>query len=44
MNNKKVNLRTLCVIAIMGALGAVLMFVEFPLPMLIPPFIKMDFS
>ena len=44
MNNKKVNIRTLCVIAIMGALGAVLMFVEFPLPMLIPPFIKMDFS
>ena len=44
MKNTKVNLRTLCVVAIMSALGAVLMFVEFPLPMLIPPFIKMDFS
>ena len=41
---KKINVRSMCVIAIMSALGAVLMFVEFPLPMLIPPFIKMDFS
>ena len=29
---------------IMSALGALLMLVEFPLPMLIPAFIKMDFS
>lgn len=28
----------------MSALGALLMLVEFPLPMLIPAFIKMDFS
>ena len=44
MKNKKLNVRAMCVIAIMSALGAVLMFVEFPLPMLIPPFIKLDFS
>ena len=44
MKQNQVNIRKLCVIAIMSALGAVLMFVEFPLPMLIPPFIKMDFS
>ena len=44
MKTRSVNVRSLCVIAIMSALGAVLMFVEFPLPMLIPPFIKMDFS
>ena len=43
-NTKAINIRTICVIAIMSALGAVLMFVEFPLPMLIPPFIKLDFS
>ena len=41
---KKANLRAVCVTAIMGALGAVLMLLEFPLPMLIPPFIKLDFS
>ena len=49
MKNKKKktnkqNLRAICVTAIMGALGAVLMLLEFPLPMLIPPFIKLDFS
>lgn len=45
-NNKKsnVNIRALCVTGIMSALGALLMLVEFPLPMLIPAFIKMDFS
>ena len=41
---KKVNLRALVVMAIMSALGYVLMLLEFPLPMLIPPFIKFDFS
>ena len=28
----------------MGALGFVLMLLEFPLPFIIPPFIKLDFS
>ncbi|MCR5486893.1 MAG: ECF transporter S component [Lachnospiraceae bacterium] len=30
--------------AMLSAIAYVLMFLEFPLPMLIPPFIKMDFS
>lgn len=41
---KKDNLRALIVCALFGALGFVLMLLEFPLPMLIPPFIKLDFS
>lgn len=40
---KKNNLRFIVVSAVMGAVGAVLMFVEFPLPF-IPSFIKFDFS
>ena len=40
---KKQNLRFTVVSAIMGAIGAVLMFIEFPLP-IIPSFIKFDFS
>ncbi len=43
MKNKMV-LRGLTVSAIMGALGFVLMLLEFPLPFIIPPFIKLDFS
>ena len=42
--SKNINVRAMCVIAIMSALGAVLMAVEFLIPMLIPPFIKLDFS
>lgn len=42
--NKKLNVRALTVTAIMGALGTVLMALEFPIPALIPPFIKLDFS
>ena len=41
---KKFNLRALIVMAIMSALGYVLMLLEFPLPMVIPSFIKFDFS
>ena len=41
---KKINLRALIVMAIMSALGYVLMLLEFPLPMIIPSFIKFDFS
>ena len=41
---KKENLRALIVCALFGGLGFVLMILEFPLPMLIPPFIKLDFS
>lgn len=40
---KKVNARKLAVIAVMGAVAAVLMLLSFSLP-IIPSFIKMDFS
>ena len=36
--------RKIAVTAMLSALSAVLMFFSFPLPMIIPGFIKMDFS
>ncbi|MCI6639816.1 MAG: ECF transporter S component [Pygmaiobacter massiliensis] len=36
--------RDLSVAAMLSAIAFVLMFIEFPLPMLIPSFVKMDFS
>lgn len=42
--NKKPNIRKLTTIAVMSAIGAILMFVEFPIPFLIPAFVKFDFS
>ena len=41
---KKQDIRKLTVTAIMGAIGFILMMVEFPIPSLIPVFIKFDFS
>ena len=41
---KKINVRAFTVTAIMGAIGFVLMMLEFPLSFLIPSFIKFDFS
>lgn len=41
---KSMKLRKISATAILGALGFVLMLVEFPLPFIIPPFIKLDFS
>ena len=42
---KKQNLiRGIAVSAVMGAVGFVLMLLEFPLPFIIPSFIKLDFS
>ncbi len=41
---KKTNARNIAVIAIMGAVGFILMLLEFPLPFIIPEFIKFDFS
>jgi len=38
------NIRKIAVTAILSAAAFILMFLEFPLPMLIPPFIKFDFS
>lgn len=39
-----VNTRKIAVTALLGAAATILMFLSFPLPFLIPPFIKMDFS
>ena len=44
MKRTKFNIRTIAVTGMLGALATVLMFLEFPIPMLIPPFIKFDFS
>lgn len=41
---KKNFLRPLTVTAVSGAVGFVLMLLEFPIAFLIPPFIKLDFS
>lgn len=42
--SKKINVRDLTVAAMLSAVAFILMFIEFPLPMLIPSFVKMDFS
>ena len=42
MKNEKI--RALAVSSIMGAIGFILMLLEFPLPFIIPSFIKFDFS
>lgn len=39
-----VNTRKIAVTALLGAVATILMFLSFPMPFLIPPFIKMDFS
>ena len=44
MKNKKNITKYIAVVGIMGALGFVLMLLEFPLPFLIPGFIKFDVS
>ena len=41
---KKDTTHTLTVAAMLSAVAFILMFIEFPIPMLIPAFIKMDFS
>lgn len=43
-SKKSVNIRKLAVTAMLGALSAILMFFSFPIPFLIPSFIKLDFS
>lgn len=43
-SGKKFTTRYFVVTAMLSAVGFVLMFLEFPLPMLIPAFIKMDLS
>jgi len=41
---KSINTKSISVMAIMGAIGFILMLLEFPLPFIIPDFIKFDFS
>lgn len=41
---QKQNIRNIAVTAIMGAIGFVLMMLDFPISFLIPSFIKFDFS
>jgi len=41
---KKENIRAVTVSAIFGAVGFILMLLEFPMAFIIPSFIKMDFS
>ena len=40
----RISIRKLAIAAMLSAVAFVLMFLEFPIPALIPPFIKMDFS
>ncbi|MCI6044474.1 ECF transporter S component [bacterium] len=42
--NKSTNVRTLVQIAMLAAVAAVLMLVEFPLPFIAPSFYELDFS
>ena len=44
MNTRKINVKGIAVSAVCGALGFVLMLLEFPIPIIIPSFIKLDFS
>ena len=41
---KKLNIHKMSITAIMGAIGFILMMMEFPIPSIIPAFIKFDFS
>ncbi|MCI2046167.1 MAG: ECF transporter S component [Faecalibacterium sp.] len=41
---RRTGTREMIVAAMLSAVAFVLMFIEFPIPALIPPFIKMDFS
>ena len=41
---KKVNVRTLAMTAILGAVATVLMFFSFSIPIILPGFLAMDFS
>lgn len=45
LKSKKIlNIRKIVATAMLSAISFVLMFIEFPIPMLIPPFIKFDIS
>lgn len=42
--NRRLHVRELAVTAMLSAVAFVLMFLDFPIPFLIPNFVKMDFS
>lgn len=42
--NKITNVRRLAITAMLGAVASILMLFEFPMPFIVPSFIKMDFS
>ncbi len=44
ITKSRIPLRKLSIAAMLSAVAFVLMFLEFPIPALIPPFIKLDFS
>lgn len=44
MNNTSVKTKRLVEIAMLGAVSSVLMYFEFPLPLIAPPFYEMDLS
>ncbi len=44
MNKQKISTRILAGSAMLSAVAVVLQYLEIPIPMLIPPFIKFDFS
>ena len=41
---RKINVRKLALTAVLSAVATVLMYLQFPLPFIIPAFIQMDFS
>lgn len=43
-NKSKFSVYVLCATALMGAVAAVLQFFEFPMPFIVPDFVKFDFS
>ena len=44
MNNKKISTRVLAGSAMLAALATVLQYLDFPIPFLMPPFVKFDLS
>jgi len=43
-NERKINVRKLALTAVLSAVATVLMYLQFPIPFIIPAFIQMDFS
>lgn len=43
-STRRINIRAFAMTAMLSAVAFVLQYIEFPIPMLIPAFVKMDFS